>query len=548
MKIFYKLKAVAVALIIAAAGFIPAAAYGNSAKGYKEGIIEYNLQKSSAASVQEWIDGELTRDAGEGSEWYIIALSNSGEYDFSAYRNALNGYLSANETGSASSRLKFALTYIAIGDKSNPYIDKALGNSIGEQGIMSLVFGLHLLNNGCISGAYSINGLIDELLSLQLADGGFSVTGEYGDVDVTAMTVQALAVHYDENSAVKAAVDKALDFLSARQLESGGFSSYGMPNPESAAQVIIAASSLGIDVCDDDRFIKNGKTVFDGMGSFRLSDGSFSHREGGDSDATATAQALSAAVAYENMKNGKMPFYIFDKNVNVPAETITEATETETVTAETTILTEKETETAGTAVITQSETAKTEQEKTAEEKVNPARLIVIIVCVVTLLICTVIFAMKKKKMFLIIAVAVAVIALITGIWGDNNKETAGYVTLSINCDVVKDSGKSHVPQNGIILSETKAEIKKGDTVYDVFAEVCKENGVLFSANMGYVEGINNIYEMDFGDNSGWIYFVNGESPSVGCASYELADGDKIEWHYTCDLDADIDIDFKKEYN
>ena len=44
MKIFYRLKLLAVALIIAAAGFIPAVAYGNTAKMYEEGIIEYNLR------------------------------------------------------------------------------------------------------------------------------------------------------------------------------------------------------------------------------------------------------------------------------------------------------------------------------------------------------------------------------------------------------------------------------------------------------------------------------------------------------------------------
>ena len=186
-----RLTAFTVALIIAAAGFIPAVAYGN------EGIIEYNLQKSSAASVQDWIDGELTRDAGAGSEWYIIALSNHGDYDFSGYNSALNDYLSENEVGSASSRLKYALTYIAIGDRTNPYIKKAIGNSIGEQGIMSLVFGLHLLNNECVSEAYSVNRLVNEILSIQLADGGFSVMGEYGDVDVTAMTVQALHLGKD---------------------------------------------------------------------------------------------------------------------------------------------------------------------------------------------------------------------------------------------------------------------------------------------------------------------------------------------------------------
>ena len=538
-----------VALIVATAGFIPAVAYGNGAEQYKEGIIEYNLQKSSADSVQEWIDGDLTDDAGAGSEWYIIALSNNGDYDYSNYNTALNNYLSENEVGSASSRLKYALTYIAIGDETNPYISKALSDSIGEQGIMSLVFGLHLLNNGCKCDAYSVNGLIDELLSLQLADGGFSVMGEYGDVDVTAMTVQALAVHYN-NSAVKSAVDDALDFLSARQLENGGYSAYGVENPESSAQVIIALSSLEIDVCNDDRFIKNGNSVFDGMSSFLLPDGSFCHKEGRTSDATATAQVLSALIAYDNFKNGKSLFYIFDENKSVSEEKSTDTITTETTPIQSASIIENTfsnlrfSEIESTTITSESETTKAGITENSKNKSDTIRFIIISVCTASVLICIVLFIIKKHKFIvLIIVVTVAIIAFFIGISNNDKSGTVGSVTISINCDSVKDKGKSHIPKNGIILEETEIEIQSGDSVYDVLVEACKENEVLFSANMGYIEGINNVYEMDFGKSSGWIYFVNGESPSVGSESYLLADGDEIEWHYTCNMGKDLDIDF-----
>ncbi len=543
-----RLTAFIVALIVVTAGFIPAVAYGNEAEEFEERIIEYNLQKSSVASVQEWIDGGLTDDAGAGSEWYVIALSNHGDYDFSNYNTALNSYLSENEVGSASSRLKYALTYIAIGDKTNPYITGALGNSIGEQGIMSLVFGLHLLNNGCICDAYSVRGLIDELLSLQLADGGFSVMGEYGDVDVTAMTVQALAVHYDDPT-VKSAVDDAIDFLSARQLENGGYSAYGVQNPESTAQVIIALSSLEIDVCGDERFIKNGNSVFDGMSSFLLADGSFCHKEGGASDATATAQVLSASIAFQNLRNGKSPFYIFNENKDVSEGKSTNATTAETASVQTT-LTESASATENTTLNVSfsentSTSIKTETAENSSDKSDKSRAIIISVCVVSVLICAVLFATKKHKpTAVVIALTVAITAFVMGISGNVKSDTVGSVTISISCESVKDKGKSHIPKNGIILEKTEVEIQKGDSVYDVLAEVCEENNILFSANMGYIEGINNLFEMDFGKSSGWIYFVNGESPSVGCGSYELTDGDAIAWHYTCEMGKDLDFYFE----
>lgn len=531
--------ALLLAITVAAAGFVPAVAYGNTAKQYSEEIIEFNLQKSSADSVQEWIDGDLSRDAGVGSEWYIIALSNYGKYDFSNYNTALNSYLSENEVGSASSRLKYALTYIAIGDEKNPYINKILDDSIGEQGIMSLVFGLHLLNNGCKCDAYSVNGLVDELLSLQLSDGGWAVMGEYGDVDVTAMTVQALAAYYNSNPDVRSSVDDALDFLSARQLENGGYSAYGVENPESASQVIIALSSLGTDACADSRFIKNGNTVFDGMSSFCLPDGSFCHREGGTSDSTATAQVLCASVAYGNMKNAKSPFYIFDDFKIGSQEKTTNAIITETTAITSAV--EDSSEFTNAATTNATVPLKTEPLQTQSDKTDSVWLI--FVCVVATLVCTVFFIIKKRRITVIVLVAaIAVIVLIAGI-SDNNADKIGFVTISISCETIKDKDKSYIPENGIILEKTKVEIENGDTVYDVFSEICKEEGILFSSDMGYIEGINNIFETDFGKSSGWIYFVNGEAPSVGCVSYKLSDGDEIEWHYTREMGKDLDIDF-----
>ena len=54
-----------------------------------------------------------------------------------------------------------------------------------------------------------------------------------------------------------------------------------------------------------------------------------------------------------------------------------------------------------------------------------------------------------------------------------------------------------------------------------------------------VKNTEYLYELAHGDLSGWIYRVNGESPSVGCASYTLSDGDTVEWHYTLNQGKDI---------
>ena len=79
---------------------------------------------------------------------------------------------------------------------------------------------------------------------------------------MTAMTLQVLAGYYAEKPAtelernVKKAVDRGVDALSAMQSTTGGFVSYGSLNSESASQIIIALTALGIDPAQDMRFVK----------------------------------------------------------------------------------------------------------------------------------------------------------------------------------------------------------------------------------------------------------------------------------------------------
>ena len=59
----------------------------------------------------------------------------------------------------------------------------------------------------------------------------------------------------------------------------------------------------------------------------------------------------------------------------------------------------------------------------------------------------------------------------------------------------------------------------------------------------YIEGINNLYEFDCGELSGWMYKVNGNFPNYGCTNYKIKNGDNIEFVYTCDLGKDVGGDY-----
>lgn len=276
----------------------PVSAAGITAETAAEDIIGYNLKKSGAGSIQQWLDGNLSDTAGS-SEGYVLALKKyAPTLDYSGCADAFAAYSESDGfTSAAASRQKTALALIACGRKSGGYLDTALEDTLGKQGLMTYVYGLHLINNGIPGSEKKATQTVKTLLERQLSDGGWALAGKNGDVDITAMTLQALAPYYGKSTAVKKAADSALGFLSRSQQFDGGYKSYGTETSESASQTAVALCALGIDVFSDSRFIKNGNTVIDGILKFRLDDGSFCHKTGEGTNGMATEQAFAAFTA-----------------------------------------------------------------------------------------------------------------------------------------------------------------------------------------------------------------------------------------------------------
>lgn len=149
-------------------------------------------------------------------------------------------------------------------------------------------------------------------------------------------------------------------------------------------------------------------------------------------------------------------------------------------------------------------------------------------------------------------------------WQDTviDKTKIKKATLSIICDtllipsnyeVAKENGKADmIPANGVIYATREVEFYEGESVFDVLLrEVQKEKiHMEFSMtpiyNSNYIEGINNLYEFDGGELSGWMYKVNGWFPNYGSSRYQLKEGDNVEWVYTCDLGRDVGSDLLGE--
>ena len=125
-------------------------------------------------------------------------------------------------------------------------------------------------------------------------------------------------------------------------------------------------------------------------------------------------------------------------------------------------------------------------------------------------------------------------------------------TFSIECSTILnnlsqlDGNKAElVPSNGVILPRQTVTFYEGESVFDVLQRLCRDKGIHMESswtpiyNSAYIEGIHNLYEFDCGSLSGWMYRVNGWYPNYGCSRYQLAQGDVVEWRYTCDLGKDI---------
>ena len=165
--------------------------------------------------------------------------------------------------------------------------------------------------------------------------------------------------------------------------------------------------------------------------------------------------------------------------------------------------------------------------------------------------------LKLKKiniLFISLIMLILCFSAVFGIYKYNFKdvENYGYCSLNVNCKTILNNmdrlNKDKfdiIPKDGIIYSNDKVLFKEGENVFDVLLREMKENKIHieFSKTPGtnavYIEGINNIYEFDCGELSGWQYTVNDEILNISADGYKINEGDVVEFVYTCDLGRDL---------
>ena len=259
-----------------------------------------------------------------GGEWMVIGLARSGRTVPAGYYDNVVKYVKANADANErlhptkvtdNARVILALTAIGkdVTNVGGHNLLKGLDNMdyVQAQDINGPIFTLIALDshNYPTMGDVTREKLIQVILDAQLPGGGWNLSAENADPDMTAMAIQALAPYYKTNETVKAAVDKALEALSALQRTDGGFDSWGTVNSESCAQVIVALTALGIDPTADSRFVKNGHTVLDALAGFYVTGGGFRHTAGGERNDMATEQGYYALAAYYRFANTQTRLY-----------------------------------------------------------------------------------------------------------------------------------------------------------------------------------------------------------------------------------------------
>ena len=245
-----------------------------------------------------------------GGEWLVIAV-NLSDYDapdsfYSRYYDNVRAEVKSKKgiitDTHYSEYVRLILCLHQLGkDFANvegydlrPYLDDY--EKISDQGsttasfalIASKIGGFQLENEG----AY---------IDLILAETGEpTAMGEAGLTDYLAMALEALSF-YRGRGDVDSFIENSLAVLSAKQGTDGG-----MNNCEATAECIMMLVQLGIDPFTDERFIKDGKTLADGLMLWYLGKGQFMHdSQLPEYDPLATEKALMALDALMLSQEGR---------------------------------------------------------------------------------------------------------------------------------------------------------------------------------------------------------------------------------------------------
>lgn len=454
---------------------------------------------------------------------------------------------------------------------------------VSEQGNNGTAFALIALDSGNYydnaTGTTARNAWIKSLCDAQINNGAWGIDTDFpgSNVDMTAMVVQALAPYCSTNATVKAAVDKAVEWLSAEYQKTGDYGS-----SESAAQVIVALSALGIDAKTDSRFQHNGISVLSNFLSYADPNSKgFLHDKQPNSTVNqmASEQAAYTLVAYDRYVNGSKRLYDMSdvtKRENADAQAVIDminqigyvdessynaiaearnaynklsAADKEKVTNYNTLTAA---ETSYKAILKQKQidqykalkahyddllNDKTKKYGTAAKKKLASILQQAQTDMNAAESCERVTAIYEKAITDLDAVKPGDIEV--------TFRLIGALEATQDVDLTTDS---YLPEYVTWVPTTTYALQENATVYDLFTEAMSDAGLRYiGAESNYVSTIYApsclggyaLSEFTNGKKSGWMYTVNGTHPNQGLKNWTLKDGDVVIWHYVNDYSHEV---------
>lgn len=565
---------------------------------YLNNVLEYVKSETSDPSLGstygEWAVLAEARGNVSASVWYDKYLSNMATTVASK-----NGKLDNTKTQTKHteySRVILALTALGedatkfTGSNSTVYnlvepLFEKNGSTyrVSEQGNNGTAFALIALDSGNYydnaTGTTARNAWINSLLDAQISDGSWGIDADFpgSNVDMTAMVVQALAPYCSTNATVKAAVDKAVEWLSAEYQKTGDYGS-----SESAAQVIVALSALNIDAKIDSRFQHNGISVLSNFLSYADPNSKgFLHDKQPNSTVNqmASEQAAYTLVAYDRHVNGSKRLYDMSdvtKRENADAQAVIDMinqigyvdessynaiaearnaynklsaadkakvenynTLTAAETSYKAILKQKRTEQYNLLKTHYDDllSDKTKKYGTAAKKKLASILQQAQTDMNAAESCERVTAIYEKAITDLDAVKPGDIEV--------TFRLIGALEATQDVDLTTDS---YLPEYVTWVPTKTYALQENATVYDLFTEAMSDAGLRYiGAESNYVSTIyapsclggSALSEFTNGKKSGWMYTVNGKHPNQGLKNWTLNDGDVVIWHYVNDYSCEV---------
>lgn len=285
----------------------------------------YALMDTIASGYTETTDEWVIMDMAVYSKANPYSYYKTSDTAKQAYINkAIQSVIDSKATETSYSKAIIALTSLGINPtKLYPVNSNTPINAVDKLNALQhsssawvAPYTLAAYQQGNYDTATQETELVTSILASQAEDGSW--TEWWDSIQTTSNIIAGLAFYYNTDEMVKVAVDKAIAYLASAQKTDGTFDAYGYgADANTAAMVVIALSSVGINPETDTRFIKSNVSALDGLLSFALSDNSgFGYTDNTNVDDYATEQGFRALIAASQVMKTGQAYNVYDFSKN----------------------------------------------------------------------------------------------------------------------------------------------------------------------------------------------------------------------------------------